>query len=145
MHPFREVKVWDKSHQLGLHVYRITASFPEPEQGGLVRHLRKAAISIPSKIAEGCGRHGDRELTRYLESAKGSATDLEYQILLAYELGFLSEADQVALSAEVMEVQKMLYAFIKTVRGRVLTKNAGAVTSSTVTSASELPVGVTDL
>jgi four helix bundle protein len=118
MHPFREVKVWEKSHQLGLHVYRVTAGFPEIEQAGLIRQMRKAAVSLPSKIAEGCGRNGDRELTRYLESAKGSANDLEYQILLAHELGFLAEDEHTALNAEVTEVQKMLYAFLKTVRGR---------------------------
>jgi len=126
MQSFREVKVWEKAHHLGLHVYRVTAGFPEIEQAGLIRQMRKAAVSLPSKIAEGCGRAGDRELARYLESAKGSANDLEYQVLLAKELGFLPEPEHAVLSEEITEVQKMLYGFIKTVRGRIASKGLGS-------------------
>jgi four helix bundle protein len=126
MHPFREVKVWEKSHQVGLHVYRVTAGFPEAEQKELGRQMRKTAVALPSTIAEGCGRSGDRDLVRYLDSARGTANDLEYQLLLARDLGYLTEEEHTVLTEEVTEVKKMLSGFLKTVRGRISGKLAAA-------------------
>ena len=122
MQSFHEVKVWDKAHQLAVHLHRITAGFPEVERLGLQRQMRKAAVAVPSKIAEGCGRPSEREFLRYLESAKCSANDLEYKILLAHELELLQGEDHLALQNGITEVQKMLYGFIKTVRGRAAAK-----------------------
>jgi four helix bundle protein len=119
MQPFREVKVWEKSHLVGLHIYRVTAGFPKTEQSGLISQMRKSAVAVPCKIAEGCSRNAPRELARYLESAKGSANELEYQVLLAKELGFLPEEAHGTLTEEITEVQKMLAGFIKTVRGKI--------------------------
>ena len=79
----RKLKVWEKSHQLVLALYTITASFPREETYGLTSQIRRAASSIPSNIAEGCGRDGDAELSRFCIIARGSASELEYQILLA--------------------------------------------------------------
>jgi four helix bundle protein len=119
MHPFREVKVWEKSHQVGLHVYRATAGFPVSEQFGLTGQLRRAAVAVPSKIAEGCGRGNDKDLARALETARGYAMDLEYQLILARDLEYLDAEEHVALSAEIFEIHKMLAGFIKAVRLRL--------------------------
>jgi four helix bundle protein len=119
MHPFREVKVWEKSHQVGLHVYRATAGFPVSEQFGLTGQLRRVAVAVPSKIAEGCGRGNDKDLARSLETARGYAMDLEYQLILARDLEYLDAEEHAALSAELLEVHKMLAGFIKAVRLRI--------------------------
>jgi hypothetical protein len=75
---FRDLKVWEKAHQLTLQVYKATASFPKEEMFGLTSQIRRAAASIPANIAEGCGRSGDAELGRFLQIAMGSASELEY-------------------------------------------------------------------
>ena len=89
MKDFRQLKVWEKSHQLALTIYRITASFPREETYGLASQIRRAASSIPSNIAEGCGRDGDPELARFCIIARGSASELEYQLLLGRDLKLL--------------------------------------------------------
>jgi four helix bundle protein len=113
MKDFRELKVWQKAHQLALEVYRQSAQLPTDERFGLTAHLRKTAVSIPSNIAEGCGRHGDRELIRFLSIASGSAAELEYQLLLAHDLAYLPAQAHRQLDALVREVKRMLYRFIQ--------------------------------
>lgn len=90
MKDFRNLKVWEKSHQLALAVYKATSTFPRHELYGLTSQIRRACASIPANIAEGCGRSGDAELARFLQIAMGSASELEYHLLLARDLGFLS-------------------------------------------------------
>jgi four helix bundle protein len=122
MHPFRDVKVWEKSHHLCLHVYKSTLSFPEKEQEGLAAQIRRIATYIPCKISEGCGRGSDKELAKFLGNAQGYAAELEYLLLLARDLELLDEAGETgheALNAQVIEVQKMLYGFVKTLKGRI--------------------------
>ena len=89
MKDFRNLKVWEKSHQLALAVYKATSTFPRHELYGLTSQIRRACASIPANIAEGCGRSGDAELARFLQIAMGSASELEYHLLLARDLGFL--------------------------------------------------------
>src|SRR6266581_7156487 len=86
MKDFRQLKVWDRAHQLTLAIYPVTATFPRDETYGLTSQMRRAASSIPSNIAEGCGREGDAELSRFCQIARGSASELEYQLLLARDL-----------------------------------------------------------
>ena len=119
MQPFRDVKVWEKSHHLCLHVHKSTVTFPAEEQQGLAAQMRRIATYIPCKIAEGCGRGGDKELAKFLGNAQGYAAELEYLLLLAKELGLVDEAGHEALNAQVVEVEKMLYAFVKTLKGRI--------------------------
>jgi four helix bundle protein len=121
MQPFRDVKVWEKSHHLCLHVHNATLAFPEQERQGLAAHMRRIATYIPGKIAEGCGRGGDREMVKFLGNAQGYAVELEYLILLARDLEVLDEAGYEALNGEVVEVLKMLYGFVKTLKGRIET------------------------
>ena len=88
MRDFRELKVWEKAHRLTLRVYKITKDFPSDEQFGLTVQLRRAAASVPTNIAEGCGRDSERELARFMSIAGGSASEVEYQRLLACDLNY---------------------------------------------------------
>jgi four helix bundle protein len=110
---FRELKVWEKAHQLTLLVYRATTSLPADEKFGLTSQLRRAAASIPANIAEGCGRTGERELARFLQIAMGSASELEYHLLLARDLGFVDEALYQQLQERTTEVKRILTAFVR--------------------------------
>ena len=87
MRDFMQLKVWQKAHQLVLQIYQNTRRFPDQERFGLTAHLVKSAMSIPSNIAEGCGRETDKEFATFLSIATGSASESEYQILLAKDLG----------------------------------------------------------
>jgi four helix bundle protein len=113
MRDFRELKVWQKAHQLVLDVYRQTRDFPAEERFGLTAHLRKSATSIPSNIAEGCGRATDKELARFLSIAAGSASELEYQLLLAHDLEYLPPDAHAPLAGQTAEVKRMLFRFMQ--------------------------------
>ena len=113
MRDFRELKVWGKAHQLTLAIYRATSTFPKEELYGLTSQIRRSGASIPANIAEGCGRSGDAELARFLQIAMGSATELEYHLLLAHELNLLKTSDYEPLARDVTEVKRMLTAFIQ--------------------------------
>jgi len=112
MRDFRGLKVWEKSHHLTLSMYRVTNVFPKGEMYGLTSQIRRASASIPANIAEGCGKSGDAELARFLQIAMGSASELEYHLLLARDLGFLKDDSYLALSTEVTDVKRMLASFI---------------------------------
>jgi len=109
----RDLEVWLKAHQLTVEVYRITQPFPRDELYGLTGQIRRSSASIPANIAEGCGRSGDAELARFLHIAMGSASELEYHIVLAHDLGFLTTPDYEHLAGDVIEVKRMLASFIK--------------------------------
>ncbi len=110
---FRELKVWSKAHALTLSVYRMTAVFPREEVYGLTSQTRRCAASIPANIAEGVGRGGRAELAQFLRVARGSASELEYHLLLAHDLGFLKEVDHADATSSVVEVKRMLTSFIQ--------------------------------
>jgi four helix bundle protein len=114
---FRELQVWQRAHDLTLSVYRLTASFPAQEMYGLTSQMRRSCVSIPANIAEGCGRDGAREFARFLEIARGSASELEYYLLLASDLHFLAGADRDKLAVDLTELQKIL----ASLRHRVMT------------------------
>ena len=99
-------------------VYRTTAPFPSDEKFGLTAQVRRAAISIGSNIAAGCGRSGDREFLRFLHIALGSASELEFQALVAEDLGFLRGQSAPQLLEEIVRTKKMLAGLIKGVRNR---------------------------
>jgi len=109
---FRDIKAWEKSHALTLRVYCVTATFPRDELYGLTSQLRRACSSIPTNIAEGCGRNTDGELRRFLEIAMGSASETEYHFLLARDLGYIDDTVFDELTSSVTEVKRMLAAFI---------------------------------
>ena len=110
---FQKLKVWGKAHRLVLEVYKATAQFPRAEFYDLARQLRRAAASIPANIAEGCGRSGEAELARFLNIAMGSASELEYHLLLARDLELLAKPDYAQLAGDTTEVKRMLTALIR--------------------------------
>ena len=113
MRDFRELKVWEKSHHLALGVYKATAKFPKDELHGLTSQIRRACVSVPANIAEGCGRNGDPEFARFLQIAMGSASELEYHLLISRDLGLLTDTDYKQLAQETTEVKRMLTPFIQ--------------------------------
>ena len=112
MKDFRDLQVWQRAHQLTLDIYQAVASFPREEVYGLTSQIKRASSSIAANIAEGCGRKGDAELARFLHYAMGSASELEYHLLLAHELKFLKGDAYRRLAIGVVEVKKMLSKFI---------------------------------
>jgi four helix bundle protein len=113
---FKKLKVWETAHQLTMAIYKCTASFPDNERFGLTTQMRRAAASIPANIAEGCGRRSDNELGRVVRISLGSATELEYHLFLAKDLGLLSISLYDLLINTTNAVQGMLASLNSTVK-----------------------------
>lgn len=113
MQSFRNIKVWEKAHTLTLDVYETTRTFPREEMFGLTSQMRRSSASIGANIAEGCCRKGDGELSRFLQISMGSASELEYHLLLARDLEMVDPRDYERLEMEVVEVKRMLSSFIR--------------------------------
>ena len=108
MKDFRKLKVWQKAHRLTLKVYEITRKFPREELYGLTSQMRQSSSSVPTNIAEGCGRGSDLEFGRFLQIAMGSASELEYQLILARDLTYLDLREYEDLDRDTAEVKRML-------------------------------------
>jgi len=113
MRDFKRLTAWQKAHALALTMYRTTASFPRDELYGLTSQIRRAGVSIPANIAEGCGKTGEADFGRFLQIALGSACELEYHILLAHDLDFVADADYGQLDTQVNEVKRMLISLLQ--------------------------------
>ena len=113
MKDFKKLKVLGKSHHLALKVYGVTTKFPREELYGLTSQMRRSSVSIPTNIAEGCGRNRDTELNRFFEIAMGSASELEYLFLLARDLSFLGQEECNPFMNEITEIKRMLASFIR--------------------------------
>ena len=116
MKDFRQLKVWEKAHQLALAVYKATKGFPKEELYGLTSQIRRSSMSVPTNIAEGCGRNTDADFARFLQIAMGSASETEYQLILAHDLQFLPKDSYEKLHNDVEEVKRMLASLLKTIR-----------------------------
>ena len=116
MKDFKELRVWSEAHRLKLLVYRKTRAFPREEMYGLTSQMRRSAASIPANVAEGCGRRSDGEFTRFLQIARGSASELEYHLLLSHDLGILADEGFEELRNKLIEVQRMLTALVQRVQ-----------------------------
>lgn len=113
MHNYKELHVWKKSRELVKEIYSETKDFPDSEKYGLRSQIRRSSVSIPSNIAEGSGRTTDKDFANFLSISLSSAFELETQILLACDLGFISEISSQILSKRIVELQKMLFSFRK--------------------------------
>lgn len=113
MKDFKTLIVWQKSHRLCLEVYDISSSFPREELYGLTSQIRRSSSSIPTNIAESCGRGSDADFARFLQIAMGSASELKYQLILSHDLGFLPKQKHQTLEENTNEVQRMLASLIK--------------------------------
>jgi four helix bundle protein len=116
MKDYRHLDVWMKAHKVARAVYQASRGFPKDEIYGLTSQMRRAAIFICANIAEGCGRKSDSELARFLQIARGSASELDYHLLLAHDLKFLSTPEYTELESNLREVQRMLTSLSQRVR-----------------------------
>lgn len=116
MKDFRQLKVWERSHQLALAIYKVTKEFPKEELYGLTSQIRRSSMSIPTNIAEGCGRNTDADFARFIQMAAGSASETEYQLLLSHDLGFLNSDQYDTLNTDITEIKRMLTSLLKTLR-----------------------------
>ena len=116
MRDHTKLRAFELADDLVLKVYRNSAHFPREEMFGLTSQLRRAAVSIPSNIVEGCARSSEGEYLRFLEIAYGSAKEVEYQIGLSFRLGFLEAPAHKALACRALETAKVLNGLIKALR-----------------------------
>ena len=116
MRDFKKIQVWERAHRFVLKIYKITSTFPKDELYGLTSQMRRAAVSIPSNIAEGSGRDTQAELARFVHISGGSASELEYQLILAHDLGYIEDAIFPELNSEINEIKRMLKGFEKAVQ-----------------------------
>jgi len=113
---FRNLKVWERAHALTLDVYQSSKLFPREEMYGLTSQMRRASASIGANIAEGSCRRGDIDFARFLQIAAGSASELEYHLLLAHDLNLLQKPDYERLSGKSVEVKRMLASLMQRLR-----------------------------
>jgi four helix bundle protein len=120
---FKNLKVWKKAHELTLVLYQSTRTFPKDEIYGLTSQIRRAAASIGANIAEGCGRRSDPEMKRFVQIARGSANEVEYHLLLARDLQFLTPGEFRCLEAKILEIQRMLAALSQRLQRPILARS----------------------
>jgi four helix bundle protein len=114
MHNLKELKIWNKAIDLTVDVYKATANFPSEERYGLTSQARRSAVSIPSNIAEGAGRNSNKEFNNFLGIANGSSYELQTQLVISNKLSLLSNDILDDLLKQIDEVQKMTFAFQRT-------------------------------
>jgi four helix bundle protein len=114
MHNLKELKIWNKAIDLSVEVYKATAKFPSDERFGLISQSRRAAVSVPSNIAEGAGRNSPKEFSNFLGIANGSSYELQTQLIISNKLNLLNDELLDSLLKQIDELQKMNYAFQKT-------------------------------
>ena len=115
---FKELLVWQKSFQLCKSLYSVTKGFPTDERFGLTAQIRRAAVSVPSNIAEGYGRSMTRDYLRFLYMAKGSLSEIETQLLLAQDLEIIKGSSSENTFKDIDEVERMLVALIRTLEAK---------------------------
>ncbi|WP_295652391.1 four helix bundle protein [uncultured Mucilaginibacter sp.] len=116
MHNIKELKIWNKSIDLAVKVYKISAGFPSDERFGLVSQTRRSAVSIPSNISEGAGRNTKGEFKQFLGIANGSSYELQTQMVIANRLGFVDNEVCDDVLDNIDEIQKMNYNLQKTLK-----------------------------
>jgi four helix bundle protein len=129
MRNYRDLQVWTKAHKLTLDLYRVSQAFPREEIYGITSQLRRAAVSIGANLAEGCGRRTSTELARFVRIATGSASELDYHLLLSRDLGFINNEDFNRTSSDLTEVRKMLTSFLISVEEQIELKSKAAGTA----------------
>ena len=110
-HNFRKLHIWNRAMELTEHIYRLTGTFPDDERYGLTKQVQRAAVSIPSNIAEGSDRNTDKEFSYFLGIAAGSAAEVYTQLELAKRLGYLNESQTKKVLEDAITIKKMIYRF----------------------------------
>lgn len=113
MHNFKELKVWQKGVDFAEKIMKTTNEFPTSERYGITSQMNRSAISIPSQIAEGCGRNSDKDLVRFLSISVGSAYELETQLIISNRMGYIDSIELSALQSDCLELQKMIFSLQK--------------------------------
>src|SRR5215203_4799039 len=116
MRDFRQLRVWEDAHQVTLEIYKITKDFPKEELFALTNQLRRACASIPSNIAEGCGRGSNKDCAHFLQIAMRSAYEVDYQLLLAKDLTYIDTKNYSLISEKVATLKRQLAALLQKVR-----------------------------
>ena len=127
--PHKRLEAWRKNMDLVVRIYQATARFPAEERFGLVSQIRRAALSVPSNVAEGAARGSSRFFTSALQIARASLSELDTQIIIAQRLGYLSERELEGLTASVEEIERIVNGLISSVRRRLA---AGVVASGLI-------------
>ena len=116
MRNFKELKIWQKGFEIAVDTYKITASFPSAEKFGLSSQITRAAVSIPSNVAEGSSRKSEKDYHRFVEISLGSSFELETQLLIAKAVGLNEKGDYEDLLTKINEEQKMLASFMNSLK-----------------------------
>lgn len=116
MRKFKNLEIWNLGKSVALATYKITRQMPPEELYGLTSQMRRAAISIPSNIAEGCSRSSNKDFARFLEISIGSAFELETQVILSLELAYIENEEAIQLMDQLGQLQLKINAFIKSVK-----------------------------
>lgn len=116
MKNFRDLQIWNRSHGLTLELYRLTQELPKTEIYGLASQMQRSVSFIPKNIAEGCGRNTEKDFARFLDNSLGSASALEYQLILAHDLKYIAHGAFERATLELTEIKRMLNAFIQKLR-----------------------------
>ena len=126
MRDFHKLVILEKSHQLTLDIYKLTQQFPKEELFGLTSQIRRAISSVPTNIAEGCGRATNKDFAHFLQISIGSACEVEYQLLLAHDLNYITDEDYNRLNDEIVSVRKMIHKYqsgLKTHSSKLITQS----------------------
>lgn len=119
MHNIKKLKIWNESINLSVEIYKALANLPNDEKYGLSSQIKRAAVSIPSNIAEGAGREREKEFYYFLNIAYGSAYELQTQLIICEKLNFISEEIITPLLNKIDEVQKMIYVFKENIKNKI--------------------------
>lgn len=109
MNRFKELKVWQKSIDLAVEVYKLSSQFPSDERFNLTSQVRRCSVSVPSNIAEGAGRNSKKEFNQFLGISNGSSFEMETQLIISNKLGFISDDQLLPITNKISEVQNMLF------------------------------------
>lgn len=110
---YRQLKVWQQAIQVVKHLYQVTSTFPESERYGLCSQMQRSAVSIPSNIAEGHYRNSTKEELQFLGIARGSVAELQTQIIISHEIGFIEETKMIEMTNELTGIDRMIVAYMK--------------------------------
>jgi four helix bundle protein len=128
MRNYRDLQVWSKAHSLTLELYRLSRNFPRDEIYGITAQIRRSASSIGANLAEGCGRQSENEMARFLKISLGSASELDYHLLLAHDLGLLASEQHQNAARELTSIRKMLRSLLSAIeeKGKLKAKAAAS-------------------
>jgi four helix bundle protein len=126
MRNYQDLQVWAKAHSLMLDLYKLSRAFPREEIYGVTSQLRRAAMSVGANLAEGCGRRTSAELARFVRIAMGSASELDYHLLICRDLGFMKTEDFQKSTKRLTEVRKMLFSFLTSIEDQINSKSTAA-------------------